>query len=394
MSHAKLPPSAGKRWLHCGGSVAATADVVDAGGPDADRGTAGHWLLLSEAINRRPINQWLDKPLKLEGMTAPHVVGQELLDDVQETADWVLEYLTRHPGAYLLAERKVEIGSVLGIERGLCAGTGDLFIFDEHELLVFDAKFGFNDVDVGDERSANDQLMLYTIGFLAEFSWLEFDHVRQVIYQPKSGGCKERVVGLPEIRAWAKAARPKVLAALDPKSPRVPSKGACRWCAFAAECPELHEQAQAIAKLDFDSFKRATVEQLLEVLHKADMIRSFLNAIELRLLQLAQLGRPIPGYKLVMGEKHRVWTNAGEAQRLLAEWGFDLDKIAPRKMTSPAQAEKLVGKRSAEQKDRQAKLHQLIIKPEGQPALALASDPRPERLPDFSADSEPKQFNP
>lgn len=80
-------------------------------------------------------------------------------------------------------------------------------------------------------------------------------------------------------------------------------------------------------------------------------------------------GDTFPGWKLVEGRANRAWIDdasaANELERMLGDGAFT------RKLISPAQAEKALGK------ERKKAVEALVFKPQGKASLAPASDPRP-----------------
>ena len=182
-THAKLSPSAAKRWLACPGSVALGSDVVDPGSRAADEGTAGHSLFEKSLRLGKRARFWQGEIIEDVKVTA------EMVEWVESAVAWVKEYLATHPDAVIFTEEKVGIGPSIGVGKDDCYGTCDLFILTPTELVVFDLKLGYVPVEVED----NPQLELYALGFHREMGGL-FEHVRLVIHQPRAGGAKEIVV--------------------------------------------------------------------------------------------------------------------------------------------------------------------------------------------------------
>jgi len=80
-------------------------------------------------------------------------------------------------------------------------------------------------------------------------------------------------------------------------------------------------------------------------------------------------GELFEGFKLVEGRSLRRWASEEQAAQML-EIALG-DDAYTRKLLSPAQAEKKLGKTLA--KD----IQNLIVKPSGKPTLAQENDPRP-----------------
>lgn len=361
--HAKLSPSAAHRWKACPASVRESESAVESDTEHSLRGTAVHWAYA----------EWLaagDAPEV--GRAAPNgvVLTQEMLEVAGECVGWVRAYLAQNPGSRVLVESRVQIGEHFGLDPALFWGTCDTAVLAPSELVVLDLKAGWVDV----QAEENEQLVSYATGLCHELGWL-WDRLRLVIVQPAQGEPKEWVVTREELRERAEELREPIQNALS-GSPRYgPTEGGCRYCPAAARCQALHDEALALARREFDAppeevARRLTTEQVAELLQKRDLIRGVLAAVEEHALRLLQLGRDVPGFKVVEGKKNRVWV-AGAEERLAALLG---ERAYVRKLVSPAQAEKLA---------RREVLEGLSEKPRGEPRLAPLSDKRPALPPAF-----------
>jgi len=78
-------------------------------------------------------------------------------------------------------------------------------------------------------------------------------------------------------------------------------------------------------------------------------------------------GVPVPGFKLVAGRANRQWAEGADSkiEELFGEQAYS------RKLISPAQAEKILGRK------RLSEIADIVVKPEGAPTIAGADDPRP-----------------
>jgi hypothetical protein len=296
------------------------------------------------------------------------LVTRDMSEWATEAWEWVLEYQRAHPRCTLHSEVQVDIGLAFGLPvekngKTCLWGTSDLFIVTAEELVTFDYKAGFHDVEV----EANDQLMLYSIGFEHDYSVFGFDQIRHVIHQPRAGGAKEEVIPAAQLHAWREEHRAAVLEALNPDAPRHPSPIACEWCPAAPDCPELHQHALAVVEDEFTAVDTMTEERLGLLLSKEVMIRNLLKAARAHARKLMCLGQKVPGFKLVEGRRNREWSDPDAAEKVLTTLGHD--PWEPRKLISPAQAEKAAGK---------AAVKDLICKPAGLPTIAPESDKRKE----------------
>lgn len=379
-AHAKLSPSAAKRWLNCPGSVALCSEVVDSGGRAADEGTAGHFIFEQGVKEGVDPYSFVGQTIDVKGSKV--LITEEIAGWVDEALQWVFQYVKDHGTCIVLSEEEIDIGPVFGLpvtEDGKTNlwGTSDLGILAPDELVIADLKLGYQPV----EAEGNLQLLLYAMGLLHAHQLFDFDTVRIVIIQPRSGGVKEWVVPVDFVLDEVARLQPKVLAAMQPDAPIIPGDDQCEWCKAAAMCPALREHALAAARREFQSIETLSVEELAEVLSKADLIRTTLKHYEAHAKKLLSLGQRVPGWKRVKSKKHRVWSNETSAVATMKTLGYDEDDFYPRSLVTPAQAEKMLGKTGKDI------LAAYITTPEGEATLAPESDPRPALPGDFEQES-------
>ena len=374
--HAKLSPSKGAQWIDCPGSVYAEPVVVESSNDASDTGTACHTVAESlGAKGKVSAKLWLGSEVPVRGRAKPIKLAKQHIGWIEQCLRWQQTYAKANPHSVIFREKEIEIGAAFGLPRGMCWGTADFVALGPTELCVADWKFGYNPVEV----LGNVQLTLYAIGAEYEHGLGNIQTVRLVIIQPQvSDEPQEVVYSMEEINAWREEHALAVKLAADPTAPRRPSERACKWCKAAPMCPELHEQSVSLAKKEFASIETISVEQLADLLDKADMIKDLLRSAAVHAAKLLELGQKVPGYKLVKGKKHRVWSNEKQAIRALKKAGLDEDEIAPRKLCTPAQAEKVLG--GKEGKELVSKLAET---PEGEATLAREEDSRPALPPAF-----------
>jgi len=361
--HAKLSPSAAHRWLVCPASVKEAANTVSADSNASREGTAAHEVMKHHFDHGAPPP--LGTPLS-NGL----LVTQKMIDLASEAVVWVMKYLHGTRVHTLMTEEKVAIGSYFALDDGVLWGTADVLALADKELLVADLKAGYTEVQAED----NVQLLLYAIGASEELGWM-FDTVRMVILQPQNGGVKEWVLSKADLLSRAEAMKPKVALALSDDAPYVPTEEGCRYCPAAGVCKALQAKSLELARREFTDVdalvNHLTPEELSEILSKADLIETAVKAAREHALKLLQTGQPVPGWKMVAGRKNRIWKEDSEGfvVATLEVLGYEPDQIAPRKLLSPAQVEKLL-------KDRNC-VASFIETPVGNPVLAPESDKRP-----------------
>jgi len=282
-------------------------------------------------------------------------------------------------------------------------GTADCVSFDgDGTLTVTDLKYGKG---VRVNAYENEQLMFYGLGALAEFGFLyKVDTVKLVVHQPRLEHVDAYEIKATDLYRWGESIKRKAQLALSPNAPFAPSETACRWCKAKAICKPLAEKSLAAithhlskpAELNANSRqqksnvtefpvarlqKQRTLqlnapdkldgEQLGVVLANAGLVTQWLNAVkEYSLEQLNADAHSIPGFKVVEGRSTRQWQDHTAAETSLRKVRkLKVADIFNKKLISPAQAEKLLGKEHRI-------IREQVIKPGGKPVIVPNSDRR------------------
>lgn len=390
MAHAKLQPSSAYRWLNCPGSIELSEKIDDPGSVYADEGTAGHDLfarVLAGYVGRDLIGKKAENGLTFT---------KEMYDLVEPCVEYVRDYAKSVRGA-VFSEQKFEIGQGYGIKPGIFWGTADVVVMSSQELMIGDLKLGFQDVDVED----NEQIINYALGVLDASGWIH-DSIRLVILQPKTKPePKEFVYTAAQMEGFRAKFNDGVHTAAGGSNTLNATAKGCRFCKAAGGCPELRRHTLELAQRDFATETSVELvakavgaldgEQIAELLNKSELIKNALSAVETHALRMLEADpNSIPGYKRVLGEKKRAWRD--EAQALQSfEALLDLDTVAPRKLTTPAQIEKaLAAVGTGKVKDRNAAAKKMVsefaYKPEGFPKLARDDDERAALTAAFTAE--------
>ncbi len=388
-AHATLGASSAKRWMTCPGSVRLSEGLPDSESPHAREGSAAHALGEICLLRGDAAFEYLDEP---------HPV--EEFEDVPVDHDMVaaVDVYVRHVGKRLgkrklkreMVERRVSLEKLGAWAEGMF-GTADFVFYDGRAkvLHVIDYKHGQG---VAVEVEDNPQLKYYAVGALLAHDLHSVKALSQVrvvvtIVQPRKphddGPVRSTEYRAGDLLEWALTElRMAVLATQDPDAPLVPSEDACRWCKAKGACPALRDRAMDDALLDFDAEDRAaprkpldqlSPDEIAAILDNEKLIRDWLNGVAQLAQDALKQGRDLTAgrYKLVAGRSNRHWLNEDVAATKLYALGFDDDDLYSRKLLTPAQAEKLVGKA---QRDA---LAELIDKQDGKPTLAPAQDKRP-----------------
>lgn len=362
-AHARLGASKAHRWIQCPGSVALEATLPDETSAYAREGTAAH-ALAEECLRLGAApEKWIGH--EIEG----HLVDESM---AQHVATYV-DYVNALPGQKLYEVRVDYSGYAPG---GF--GTADAIAFHDGVLHVVDLKFGQG---VKVEAKDNAQLMLYALGAFTDFGFeYQTDLARMTIVQPRLDHVDTFELRINHLLNWARTVvKPAAKLASKEGAPFKPSESACRFCKARATCRALAEHNLSLIQATFENLDAApplasphllNVDELARLLPHLDGLVNWAGAVKEHAQLTLMRGGVVPGYKLVEGRSLRRWGDEGVASAALeALLG---DSAYSKKLISPSQAEKALGRKKA------GEIADLVIKPVGKPTLAPASDPRPE----------------
>lgn len=351
-AHAKLSPSAAKRWMTCPGSVAAIAScpVQDTESEAAAEGTAAHALaeiLLRERIALKGqgelLRQWRSE-------YGDRYDANELKAGVMPYVDFVTEAwgdLGGRKRARLLLEQRVHV--IDGVY-----GTADAVIISDKKriLHVIDLKFGRG---VRVEAEGNPQLRSYALGALRDAELeQEIEEVWMTIVQPRhrdGGHVSTAVMTAEDLHDWEEEFIIAAGAADDPDAPRVPSEDGCRFCPAAPWCPERAAEVAEVVGLGSD---REPAEQVLsyapsvlgQAMDVVESVEGWCKAVRREALRQAGTEEGLPGWRLKTGRTRRSVTV--EAAQALVDFGMvDEDLAFTRTPATLSKLEKAVGGRKA-----------------------------------------------
>ena len=364
--HAKLSASGAHRWANCPGSVAAEDGLPDKTSFFAEEGTMAHDLMELALKSGRPCRDFT-------------VYDQDMADFVQVYVDYVNSL--RKPGDALFIEHRVDFSE--WVPEGF--GTADTIIIIGDTIIIVDLKYGKGvQVFVKD----NPQPLLYALGAYAAFGFLfEPKTIRMAIVQPRLDHIDECEISITDLLKFGEEIRQAALDTQNPNAKRVPGEKQCKFCKAKATCPALYKMTSDTLMADFEQLDEApqphklTDEQLRVVLENRIMIEAWLISVENYAKERIGAGKGIEGFKLVEGRSIRKWSDEEQAGSRLAALVGEQSAFT-RKIISPTQAEKLLGKTKKDE------IKDIIVKPRGGATLVRQSDPRPEIVPtenDFEA---------
>lgn len=392
VAHHSLGGSSAGRWTVCPASAALCAMLPDPPeSPYAKEGTRAH--ALGEYCLRNNC-----EPYDLVGVSVPGTdddtrIDKEMADAVKVYTDAVRECAKKHKGE-LYVEVRFEMPFLPADENGRKPfGTNDACVRTKSgELHVYDYKHGAGKYV---SEKSNDQLLYYALGAAGYFKSkkLPVHTVHTYIVQPRCGDPVRAVRGqtysaaeLLDHKLWLIQ---RARATCDPNAAFVPGEH-CKgtWCkgALQNKCKAFRDAALEVlkpTKSPFDSVEipadietpdptQMDSDALAEQLAKLPMLKTYISCLEDFAMSEAKAGRPPRGYKLVHGAGRRDWVDEQDALFVLT--AHTNEDVAPRKLVSVAQAEKLLGKkRFAETEE----LSRLVTRKAGALQLVPEDDKRP-----------------
>lgn len=348
-AHSIFGASSAKRWMTCPASIARSVGIPNESSPYAAEGTMLHDIAANALMVYRndPSDAfaWND----LTDLTAEQIgVVRAYVETIQEDTEWG----EGEPWQRFMIEERV---SLPGLHPQFF-GTNDCSVVRRRRLTVYDLKCGAGvAVEVDEDGKLNPQLGYYMLGAIEALGGSValanvtlppgVDELEIVVVQPRLGGVKRRDVAVTELLDLAGDLWFGAALAARGDAPALGGKH-CKFCPAkrsleGRRCPDLDAHAKRAARLEFAP-EAMTDDDLAAVLSEAEAIEVWLSAVREEAKARMQAGAIAPGWGLRTGRRgNRNWVDATKAQLALMEWGFDPDHVAPRKLVSPAEVERL-----------------------------------------------------
>lgn len=368
--HARLSPSSAHRWINCPGSVELCRGIPCKPSPYADEGTAAH--LLAERCLRESSAAIRFKGDVIEVDCRLWEVTDEMIEAVQFYLDTVRGLALK---GGISVERKIDLSWI----PGLGGGTVDAVVFPER---IIDLKYG---AGVAVEVQDNPQLMLYALGVFG----LGRQSVDVTIVQPRcahpDGPVRSHTYSAMQLFDFALEVAAAAEATMwsvrttninEPGESVPPSLIPGDWCQFCpakAVCPALRAEGEAAALAAFmpQNPQEIPPERLADLLGKARLLKTWIDAIEVHAHAEACAGRVATGYKLVAKIARRKWSaSPDDVLAKVSEFGLTTDDIYKTELISPAAMDKLL-------KKNKGAIKPFITAVSGGTTLVPESDPRP-----------------
>lgn len=367
-AHALLSPSSSHRWMHCTPSARLEENLPESTSSAAEEGTVAHELAeyALEAYLKGEYTPLLDDLPTPKHIAANNYYSWEMDKYVTDYVCYVCDIYELEEKAEMSIERKFDLTSYVPE----CFGSCDCDIVGKKVLNIIDLKYGKG---VKVEAVNNSQLMMYALGVLRSLPpkrQAEIETVRMHIAQVRLGHFPTFEMTARGLTHWGiHVLRPTAEKAFAGQGETVVGSH-CKFCKFKAQC---RAQRDALVN-EFETHgetKALTLDEIGDVLSKADMFTDWLSSVKAHAMAEALAGKTVKGWKLVEGRSARVIADEEEAVKRLSELGFEPDSLKNHKLKGLGDLEKMVGK-----KPLALTLDGIIVKLKGAPTLTPESDKR------------------
>lgn len=357
MSHSTIVGgSTAKRVINCPASVALVAKMP----PQLESEHAARGTLLHTAIAKI-----LDGDTNVIGDTyKEQVLTQELYDEKIVPALEALNTIDPEQVMEYAVESRVGFGDFLpGV-----FGSTDLLGRIGDRAVVLDWKFGDGVIVDAEE---NPQLLFYAAAAMRtpEVEWVfkGAKEIECIIVQPPM--VKRWVTTPARVQEFEQELAYAVRLSTWP-SPPMTSGDHCRWCTAKPICPQMTGAVERALKVQLADLPK---EQIALQLQQAGVIEDYLKDLRALAQRMLENDQPVPGFKLVAKRGTRQWVDEEKATlHLVNSMSLPVEQVVEAKLRSPAQIEKIVGKKEFPS--------ELVVSVSSGNTLAPDSDPRPAVL--------------
>jgi len=319
--HLKYGGSTARRTLNCPAwhNLAEKAPKIERSSAAAERGTFLHGLM--EAIYNEEMSLETAKERAGEDAEAIEIAynaTEDFLDSLGEV-DFVNEAFLQIPGT--------EIG-----------GSSDMLIATPDRVVILDYKFGYQPVE------HREQFLLYDYAGSeskdhGDMFWTDDNLLKpmtSVIIQPAVSE-QPLVVEhtVEELEAFAEDFDAAVDISESGNEDGDPGDW-CQYCPAALYCPAKRQQAANFITLD-----PKVKEDLAAAMAMVGDMKEHIRAVEAEVFACLEAGHEVPGWKLVLKQTRRYWSDEDKVRHLLRyNKGVTKDMYIEEKLKSVAQVEK------------------------------------------------------
>lgn len=402
LDHSPFGPSAASIWINCTGSIRAQAGLPDTESVFAAEGTAAHllseWARNENVSSRKWLGTKIEFPKRLGNDELwSFEVTEEMVDAVDEFIDLCNEFPP--PGEKVsTAKFEMRVHYDRFVKDGF--GTADDIRVWAGTCVVTDLKFGKG---LPIASMDNTQLKMYALGVYEELNFAyDIENFILQISQPRIDNTSRWGISTTDLLEWAETVvAPAAIEAMG-DSPKLKAGEHCRWCRARFLCKA--RAAHTLNLIGFDQMDVTKDRILLDPMEIAELLphlpglKKWADDIEAKALELVQSRQKVGDWKLVAGRRSRDWDDEKAVDKALSRAGLKAsERYKPRKLISPPEVEKKLGKDHVLLKSPEEKGGHVTWSP-GSPKLAPGSDPRPSvitdiEFPDLTNDTEFKDIS-
>ena len=355
-NHALLSASGSYRWINCTPSARLEEKFPNKSTPYAEEGTIAH-----EAAAAVAMHKILGAELLISDAFTDEMIGC-----AEAYARLIDDRLAAHQTAFAEFETRLDFSN--WVKDGF--GTGDCVIVTPDALEIIDYKYGKG---VPVSAIGNTQMRLYALGALQRYGTAcDVKKIVMTIFQPRLSGVPDSdEISIKELLDWAETVvKPRAALAYAGKGDFNPSEKTCRFCKAKQQCKA---RANFNLSLFNDNKEIISANDAGKILEKAGDIKAWLSDLEDLVFSTITNGQKVDGWKIVEGRSIRKISDELKAVEILKANGISEALLYEKKLLSLTQMERDFGKKAVAEM-----LGDLVVKPEGKPTLAPASDKRPE----------------
>lgn len=344
--HSPVGASGAHRWVPCPGSVGLAAKQPrSASGQASIDGTFIHNISAQCLEENRDAFEFLGDTYEAEGLTS--TCDEAVVMRVQGYIDHIRKLRAENPPVQTWIETMMDFP---GLHPDAFSSLDYAHLADG-TLTLIDLKSGMKHV----AAEGNLQLAYYALMVIANMgtSAGEVAQVTMGIYQcpPNSEGTYSSWTVPAEelIDTYLPLLRNAAQAATSP-NPAFTAGGHCCYCPAKAACPTYTQHVIETSgfemleeKVSFPSLNDLTDDKLSSILNAEAEVKLFFDTLrEMAHNRLVQ-GKILPGWKLRPGRAARQWSVPDDEIAKAFEGKVD---VFTKKIMSPAQLEKLIGKKA------------------------------------------------